>query len=156
MGLKLPVTPDGKPDAVKATAALKPPETAVVTVTCPLLLSSMDIEVGETEMVNAGGGKAVTVNETLVVCVTPPPIPVIVIEYVPATVFVATVKVTLDVPEPGAAMGVGLNPTVTPVGWPLADKATAESKPSIAVVVMVEATAAALYHGDRSSARRRW
>ena len=32
-GLKLPVTPDGKPDADKATAALKPPETVVVTTT---------------------------------------------------------------------------------------------------------------------------
>ena len=50
-GLKLPVTPDGRPEAVKATAASNPPETAVVTTTCPLLLSSMVTEVGETEMV---------------------------------------------------------------------------------------------------------
>src|SRR5208282_4735714 len=68
----------------------------------------------------------------------PPPLPVIVIGYVPVAVLEATVRVTLEVPEPGAAMEVGLNPTVTPAGWPLAVKATAASKPSTAVEVMVE------------------
>lgn len=56
----------------------------------------------------------------------------------PVAVFEATVSFTVDVPEPGAAMGVGLKPTVTPVGWPLAVKATAASKPSMAVVVIVD------------------
>ena len=46
--------------------------------------------------------------------------------------------VMVDVPEPGAAMDVGLKLTVTPVGWPLADKATAELKPPETVVVMVD------------------
>ncbi len=46
--------------------------------------------------------------------------------------------VIVDVPEPGTAMDVGLKLTVTPAGWPLADKATAESKPPATVVVMVE------------------
>ena len=46
--------------------------------------------------------------------------------------------VIVDVPEPGAAMDVGLKVTVTPVGWPLADKATAESKPPETAVVIVE------------------
>lgn len=67
VGLKLPVTPVGKLDADKATAASKPPETAVVMTTLPLLLSSMDTEVGETEMVKAGGGSAVTVSVILAV-----------------------------------------------------------------------------------------
>ena len=40
-----------------------------------------------------------------------------------------TVTVIVDVPEPGAAMDVGLKLTVTPDGWPLADKAIAELKP---------------------------
>ena len=46
--------------------------------------------------------------------------------------------VIVDVPEPGAAMGVGLKPTVTPVGWPLADKAIAELKPPETMVVIVD------------------
>src|ERR1700691_1715661 len=46
--------------------------------------------------------------------------------------------VMVEVPEPGAAMDVGLKVTVTPVGWPLAVKAIAESKPPETVVVIVE------------------
>ena len=42
-----------------------------------------------------------------------------------------------DVPEPGAAMEAGLKLTVTPVGWPLALKATAELKLPVTVVVIV-------------------
>ena len=41
--------------------------------------------------------------------------------------------VIVDVPEPGAAMDVGLKPTVTPVGWPLA-----ELKPPETAVVIVD------------------
>jgi len=44
----------------------------------------------------------------------------------------------VEVPDPGAAIDVGLKATVTPVGWPLADKATAESKPPETAVVIVE------------------
>jgi hypothetical protein len=36
LGLKLPVTPEGKPVAEREIAELNPPETAVVTVTYPL------------------------------------------------------------------------------------------------------------------------
>ena len=71
----------------------------------------------------------------MAVWVMPPPVPLIVIGYVPATVVEATVKVTADLPEPGAAMDAGLKPTVTPVGWPLADNATAELKPPETAVV---------------------
>ena len=64
--------------------------------------------------------------------------PVTVIVYVPTAVVEATVMVIVDVPEPGAAMEVGLKLMVTPDGWPLADKATAELKLLRALVVMVE------------------
>jgi len=50
----------------------------------------------------------------------------------------ATAMVIVDVPEPGAAIDVGLKVTVTPVGWPLALKATAELKPPETVVVILE------------------
>ena len=56
----------------------------------------------------------------------------------PVAVVEATAIVIVDVPEPGAAMDVGLKLTVTPVGWPLADKAIAELKPPETVVVTVE------------------
>lgn len=46
--------------------------------------------------------------------------------------------VIVDAPEPGAAMDVGLKVTVTPVGWPVADNAIAESKPPEITVVIVE------------------
>lgn len=56
----------------------------------------------------------------------------------PVTVVEATVKVTAEVPEPGAAIDAGLNPTVTPEGWPLADNAIAELNPPETAVVTVE------------------
>lgn len=126
LGLKLPVTPEGKPVADMVIAELNPPETAVVTTTYPLWPWAIEPDVGDTEIVNAAGAGAVTVRETVVVSVNPPPVPVMVMGYVPVTAFDATVKVTVDVPEPGAAMGVGLKPTVTPVGWPDALRETAE------------------------------
>jgi hypothetical protein len=44
----------------------------------------------------------------------------------------------VDVPEPGAAIEVGLKVAVTPVGWPVALRATAELKPPDTVVVIFE------------------
>jgi hypothetical protein len=44
--------------------------------------------------------------------------------------------VIVEVPAP--VIEVGLKVTVTPVGWPLADKEIAESNPSVTVLVMVE------------------
>jgi hypothetical protein len=55
---------------------------------------------------------------------------------VPVVVVEATVMVILEVPAP--VMDVGLKPTVTPEGWPVAVKVTAESKPSTMVDVMVD------------------
>ena len=45
--------------------------------------------------------------------------------------------VMVDVPEPGAAMEVGLKVTVTPEGCPLAESAMAELKPPETAVVTV-------------------
>ena len=55
----------------------------------------------------------------------------------PATVEEATVSVMVAVPAP--VMEFGLNPTVTPMGWPVAVKAMAESNPPVTVLVIVEA-----------------
>lgn len=78
VGLKIPVTPVGTPVADKATAESKPPETAMVTTAKPLWPRARDPEVGETAMVKAPTVGPVTVSDTVAVCVTPPPVPVIV------------------------------------------------------------------------------
>ena len=48
----------------------------------------------------------------------------------------AAVMVIFEVPAP--VIEVGLKLTVTPVGWPVADKEMAESKPFSTVLVIVE------------------
>lgn len=48
----------------------------------------------------------------------------------------ATVSDMLEVPAP--LIAVGLKPTVTPAGWPVAVKEIAELKPPVTVLVMVE------------------
>ena len=50
----------------------------------------------------------------------------------------ATASVTVDVPEPGAAMDAGLKVMITPVGAPEAVSETAELKPPETVVVTVD------------------
>ena len=79
-----------------------------------------------------------TVSVTVVVCRIPPPLPVTLMLYVPAAVLLPTAIVILEVPEPGAAIGLGLKPTVVPEGTPLADRLMALLKPPLTVVVMVE------------------
>jgi hypothetical protein len=80
----------------------------------------------------------VTVSETVAVCVIDPPDPVIVIGYVPVAVDEATVKLIVEEPEPGAAIDVGLKETVTPAGWPEAERAIALLSPPDTVVETVE------------------
>ena len=138
VGLNVMVSPLPWPDADKLIAESKLPEATVVMVDDPELPRVMESEVGEAETVKAAGDEDVTVSEIVAVWVTPPPVPVTVIVYVPNAVVDGTVIVAVDVPEPGAAIEAGLNPTVTPLGWPLAVNATAESNPSSAEVVMVE------------------
>ncbi len=48
----------------------------------------------------------------------------------------ATVMVIVE--EPAAVMDVGLKVTVTPAGWPEADKEMAELNPPVGVLVIVE------------------
>ena len=56
----------------------------------------------------------------------------------PVAVVEATARVKVEVPEPGAAIDVGLKVAVTPVGWPVADSAMDASNPPEMAVVMVE------------------
>ncbi len=74
----------------------------------------------------------------MVVCVTPPPVPVTVIVLVPLPAFLPTVIVMVDDPVPGAAIGFGLKLTVTRLPCPEADNEIAELKPFKAVVLIVD------------------
>jgi len=137
-GVKPTVTPPGWPLADNATAELNPPETVVVMLDVALPPCGTETEVAEAEMVKFAVTEAVTVRVTEVWCVMPSPEPVTVIGYTPVAVVEATLMVNVEVPEPGAAMDVELKPTVTPVGWPVADKAIAELNPPETAVVIVD------------------
>ena len=78
------------------------------------------------------------VSETVVVCVTPPPVAVMVTVDVPVVAVLLAVNVSVELPLPGAAIEVGLKLAVTPDGRPEADRATAELKPPLIVVEIVE------------------
>ena len=56
----------------------------------------------------------------------------------PIAVVEATVMVIVELPEPGDAMDAGTKPTVTPVGCPVADNATAELNPPEMATVTVD------------------
>ena len=129
------VTPDGCPLADKATAPSKTPITVLVIVEVPEFPCATDTEAGDAARVNP---VPVTVSVTLVEAVVLPEVPVTVMVYLPVGVEDATVIVITEVPEPGAAIGFVAKPTVTPDGWPLADKVTAALKPPVAVLVIVE------------------
>lgn len=64
-----------------------------------------------------------------------PPVPVIVMVYVPVFADRETVKLKSVVPDPGAARDEGLKLAVTPEGTPEAEKETAESNPPETVEV---------------------
>lgn len=138
LGLKVTLCAFPCPEADKLIAELKPPETVVVIVDVPELLRATLIDVGDALTVKFGV-VPVTVRETVVVSTVLPDVPVTLMLYVPVAVVEATVIVMVDVPAP--VIEVGLNPTVTPVGCPLAVKAIAESKPPVTVLVMVEVPA---------------
>ena len=56
----------------------------------------------------------------------------------PAAALLLAVRVRVEEPDPGAGMLVGLKLAVTPVGIPLADRATALSnEPRMAAVMVV-------------------
>ena len=62
----------------------------------------------------------------------------IVIVWFPSATPLPTLTFMVDVPEPGFRMVSGLKLTVTPVGYPVADKEMAESKPPEIDVVIVD------------------
>src|SRR3954469_2387003 len=119
-------------------ALLKPPETVVEIVELPAAPFAIETELGDAEIVKSGVGTLVTVRLTVAVWVVLPPVPVMVTVEVPRVAVEETVKVTVELPEPGAAIDDGLNEAVTPDGRPEAESAIAELKPPETAVVTVE------------------
>lgn len=136
-GLKVAVTPAGRPVTDKAMEELKLPVSVALMVVVTLSPSTTETEAGVADSVKLPG-TAVTVSETVDFCVIPPPVPVTVIVYVPADAVAATEMFIVELPDPGAAIDVGLKVTVTPVGWPVADHPTDELKPPVTALVTVD------------------
>jgi hypothetical protein len=136
VGLKLPVTPDGKPVAESAIAELNPPETVVVTTAYPLWPCASEPAAGETETVKVAATGAVIVSETTVLSIVLPLVPVTVMGYVPVGALEATVKVNVEVPVP--VIDPALKPADTPDGSVDVDSPTGKLKPPLTVLVIVE------------------
>ena len=114
---------------------MKPPEIVVVIVEVPELPLATLIVVGEA-LIAKFGDVPVTDSETVVVSTVLPEVPVTVMRYVPVAVEEATVIVRVELPAP--VIEVGLKLTVTPVGWPVADKLMTPLNPPVTVLVIVE------------------
>jgi hypothetical protein len=134
-GLKLTVTPEGWPLALRITDCAEPATTAVLIVDVPLLPRLMTRLVGLAAMEKSDGA-AVTVKLTVAECVALGPVPVTVIVYVPVAVPDPTSIVTAD--DPPAVTEAGLNETVVPDGWPLALRLTDCAEPAVTAVLIVE------------------
>ena len=91
------------------------------------------IEAGRLK-VKSGWVGTVTVSRTVADCVTPPPLAVTVMGYVPNAVFAAKVKVIIEVPAPGAGRVVGRKVIVAPPGAPEEDRLIALLKAPISKV----------------------
>lgn len=137
LGLKLTLRPLPLTEADKPIEELKPFKGVVLIVDVPEVPLATLRLVGLALMLKSGTGP-VTISETVVVWVMPPPVPVTVIVYVFGVTDDATAMVIVEDPEPGAAIEMGLKVTVTPDGWPEADRAMAELNPPVALVVIVE------------------
>jgi hypothetical protein len=136
-GLNAAVTPDGKPVAERETALLNPPEGVLVMVEVPVLPWITVTVEGDAESEKLGVVPLVIVSEKDVVSMTPPPMPVTVTGTVPTVAVLLAVKVKVEVPCPPEILA-GLKLAVTPVGKPLADRATALLNPPEALLVIVD------------------
>lgn len=132
-GLKLAVTPLGKPEAERLTEPLKPLTGVTVMVLVPLLPWVMVRLAGEAESEKFGTAAAFTVRLMVVLCVSEPDVPVIVTVAVPVVAVLLAVNVTVLL----VVVLPGLKDAVTPLGRPEADKLTLPLNPLIGLTVMV-------------------
>lgn len=132
-GLKLAVTPLGRPEAERLTEPVKPLTGVTVMVLVPLLPWIMATLAGEAESEKFGVATALTVSVMVVLWVKLPEVPVMVTVAVPVVAVLLAVKVTVLV----VVALAGLKDAVTPLGSPEADKLTLPLNPLMGVTVTV-------------------
>ena len=132
-GLNPAVTPLGRPEALKVTLPVKPFTGFTVIVLVPLFPCVTVTELGFAVRLKFGATAAFTVRLNVVVFVKLPDVPVMVTVTVPVAAEPLAVNVSVLV----EAAGFGLNPAVTPLGKPEAERVTLPLKPSDGVMVMV-------------------
>lgn len=130
-GLKVIVTPVGRPFAVRTTLLLEPLKPATLTVLLALLPTTSGSVLDEEERVKFGSE---TVSAMVAVLLTVPLVPVTVTVLVPATAVLFAVRVSKLV----VLVLVGLKAAVTPVGNPVVFKATTPEllKPLMPMVLL--------------------
>jgi hypothetical protein len=131
VGLKLAVTPEGKPLALSATLPVNPPEGATVTVLVDVPPCATDTLAGLADREKLEG--PLTVRVRVAVWVSEPLVPVTVTVAAPVAAVAEAVKVRVLVP----VVDVGLKLAVTPLGKPLALRVTLPVKPLPGVTVTV-------------------
>jgi len=131
VGLKLAVTPVGRPDAENVTFPVKPLIGETVIVLVPLLpcTTVSAVGLGDNEKFFADG---FTVRPIVIVWLKLPDVPVTLISAVPvaAVALAANVRVVAD------EVASGLNEAVTPLGNPEAAKVTLARKPFDAAILI--------------------
>ena len=124
------VTPLGSPDADRVTVPLNPFTAAIVTEPLVVNPSGSARVAGWNDSVKFG---AVTVSAMVAVAVSVPEVPVTVTEYVPA----AAVLLALKARELVLVVLAGVKTAVTPLGNPVAERATVPLKPFLALTIIV-------------------
>jgi hypothetical protein len=135
VGLKVAVTPLGKPLALNATLLANPPVRETVTVLAPLAPRLIVRFAGLAESVKSGVAGALTVRPIVAVRVIPPPVPVIVTVAGPVVAVLEAVKVSVLL---FPVVEAGLKAAVTPLGKPLAVRATLLVNPPLRAIAIVE------------------
>ena len=133
VGLKLAVTPLGRPEADRLTDPVKPFLGVTVMVLVPLAPRLIVTLVADADSEKSGVAAAFTVRVIAVVCVRLPDVPVMVTVAVPVVAVPLAVKVTVLL----VVVLPGLNDAVTPLGSPEADKLTLPVNPFTGLTVIV-------------------
>jgi hypothetical protein len=132
-GLNVAVTPTGRLRACSSTPPVKPPDGVTVTVLVSVAPRAMLIVPGETVTAKPGvPALDDTVRATVAVCVRLPETPVTEMLVDPTAAVLEAVNVSVLDP----VVLAGLKDAVTPLGRPLAERATAPVKPPDGVTVI--------------------
>ena len=131
LGLKMAVTPLGRPEADRVTPPLKPFWGVMVTVLERLVPCVMFKLAGDADRLKFGA--VVTVSAIVVALVKVPDVPEIVTVAVPVVAVLLAVRVKVLV----VVAGFVLNDAVTPLGRPDVDRVTPPLKPFRALTVIV-------------------